>query len=249
MLRNGSFSEGWETLPAVVEAGHLRNQRPHGWQIEWQAVGEPLYADMNSIVGGIPECLHKLSDQLPANERLGGPDALILEGDAVYKIFNSGAKFGATLSQTVTGLKPGSAAKIVVPVQVHRHKDPDAFGAESGVWVNGEGGWAHSEKMGDRRWYKHKLEFVVPESGQAEIVIRVKSKWQRPKDFFIDGVKLEAEEATGEAVDEPGGAETSEKKTVSVKVPQGVLVRQGVCDEANVVEINAGADVRIELVS
>lgn len=244
MLRNGSFSEGWETLPAVIEAGHLRNQRPHGWQIEWQAVGEPLYDDANTIVGGIPECLHKLSDQLPAHERLGGPNALILEGDAVYKIFNSGAIFGATLSQTVTGLEPGSTAKLIVPVQVHRHGDPDAFGAESGVWVNGEGGWAHSEKMGDRKWYKHKVEFTVPESGEAAIVIRVKSKWQRPKDFFIDAVKLKAQAA--DEPQEPGEpGEPGEAKTVLVKVPAGVQVRQGVCEEANVVEINAGAGVKI----
>ena len=36
MLQNGSFSEGWETLPAIADAGFLRNQRPNGWQIEWQ---------------------------------------------------------------------------------------------------------------------------------------------------------------------------------------------------------------------
>lgn len=247
MLRNGSFSEGWETLPPVIAAGHLRNQRPHGWQIEWQDVGEPLYADPNTTVGGIPECLHKLSKQLPANEQLGAPDALILEGDAVYKIFNSGAIFGATLSQKVTGLKPGSTAKLVVPVQVHRHKDPDGYGAESGVWVNGEGEWVHSEKMGDRKWYRHKVEFTVPDSGEAEIVIRVKSKWQRPKDFFIDGVTLEAE-AGGEPGQPGETGEPGEMKTVSVKVPQGVQVRQGVSEEANVVEINAGAGVKIELV-
>jgi hypothetical protein len=246
MLQNGSFSQGWETLPAIAEANFLRNQRPHGWQVEWQEIGAPLYADANVTVNGIPECVHKLSDQLPENERLGGPDALILEGDAVYKIFNSGAIFGATLSQTVTGLKPGSQARLTVPIQVHRHGDPDAFGAESGVWVNGVGEWAHSEKMGDRQWYEHKIDFVVPENGQAEIIIRVKSKWQRPKDFFFDAVKLEAQSTDGQNGD--GSDDENGQMTVFVQLPEGVQLRQGTCDEANVVEVNAGPGVKIELV-
>lgn len=246
MLQNGSFSEGWETLPPIVEANFLRNQRPHGWQVEWQAMGEPLYADPGTKVRGIPECVHKLSKQLPKNEQLGGKNALILEGNAVYKIFSGGAEFGATLSQTVTGLQPNSQARLVVPIQVHKHGDTDIFGAESGVWVNGEGDWAHSEKMGDRKWYKHKIDFTVPDNGQAQIIIRVKSKWRKPKDFFFDGITLEAKEATTPPVVDPEPPVAT--KTVFVQLPQGVEIKQGVCDEENVVEVNVGPGVKVEIV-
>ncbi|MFW5941955.1 MAG: NBR1-Ig-like domain-containing protein [Chloroflexota bacterium] len=190
MIDNGTFTEGWRDLPPAP--GNLINQEPAGWRLQWLEPGRPLYDDAASQAGGVPECVHKLGEQLPPNEQLGQPDALILAGDTTYKIFHASAPFGATLSQTVTGLKPGSEATLTVPVRVHRHGDPDIFGAESGVWVNGEGGWVHSGQMGDRRWHRHQVRFTVPENGQAEVVIRIKSKWPRPKDFFFDGITLEA---------------------------------------------------------
>ncbi len=193
MLKNGSFTEDWETLAAIPEAGYLKNQRPNHWQLAWLNKGDPLYDDPNTKVDGIPECVHKLSDQLPADEQFGGVKALILAGDTTYKIFNSAAKFGATLSQTVTGLVPNSQATLTVPIQVHLHGETDTYGAESGVWVNGEGGWVNGFDMGDRQWYRHIIPFTVPASGEAEIVIRVKSKWTKPKDFFFDGITLEAQ--------------------------------------------------------
>ena len=243
MLKNGSFSEGWETLEPVVEANFLRNQRPLGWQIEWLAMGEALYADPGSTAQGIPECVHKLSEQLPERERLGGPNALILEGNAVYKIFSGGAPFGATLSQKVSGLQPKSRIKVTVPVQVHRHGDTDVFGAESAVWVSeAAGGWVHSEKMGDRKWYKHEVEYEVPAEGTAEIIIRVKSKWPRPKDFFFDAIKLEVLSPGEDGPDEPITV-----KKVRLRVPQGVEVRQNKIGEKNVVEINTGLDVKVKV--
>ncbi|MEM7119124.1 MAG: hypothetical protein AAF614_42295 [Chloroflexota bacterium] len=148
MLQNGTFSEGWETLPAIREANYLRNQRPHGWEVSWLAVGDSLFGDPHTTVGGIPECVHKLSEQLPINEQLGQPNALILAGKAVYKIFSASAPFGATLTQTVTNLVPGSIATLTVPIQVHLRGETDPYGAESGVWVNGEGAWVHGFKMG-----------------------------------------------------------------------------------------------------
>ena len=249
MLQNGSFSDGWETLAAIIEANFLRNQRPNGWQIEWLAMGEPLYDDPNTLAKGIPECVHKLSTQLPQNERLGGPFALILAGNAVYKIFSATAPFGATLSQTVTGLQPGSKATLVVPIQVHLHGETDAYGAESGVWVNGVGGWVNGFDMGDRHWYEHEREFTVPADGQAEIVIRVKSKWQRAKDFFFDGITLDAQPADDSPPDDDKPpVDPGETKTVFIQAPDGVQIKQGTCDEVHVVEVNAGPGVKIEVV-
>jgi hypothetical protein len=234
MLQNGSFSEGWETLEPVAEANWLRNQRPFGWQIEWLQMGEPLYTDPGNKARGIPECVHKLSEQLPEDERMGGKHALILEGSAVYKIFSGGGEFGATLSQKIT-LAPMSRIKVVVPIQVHTHGDPDPYGAESAVWLSQQGGgWANSDKMGDRKWYRHEVEHVVPADGEIELIIRVKSKWPRAKDFFFDGVTLEILSPGIDPVDDPGD-DPMTVKTVTVRLPDGVQVKQGVCDEANVV--------------
>lgn len=244
MLQNGTFSEPWRTLEADV--GWLHNQEPAGWQLSLLRPGETLYDDPNSAVTGIPECVHKLSNQLPAHEQIGGSNALILRGSAVYKIFNSGAVFGASLTQTVTGLVPGSTGKLIVPIQVHLHGESDAYGAESGVWVNDEGGWAHGFKMGDRRWYRHKVEFVVPPDGTATVVIRVKSKWPRPKDFFIDDVVLKAEvdaSANGGGV----SAEVPTPQTVTIRVPDGFDVEQRPHPDANRVVVYLPPNVQLKI--
>jgi hypothetical protein len=196
MINNGDFSQGWEDMPPAP--GHLINQRPHGWALRWIEPGQPLF-ESGDRAGGVPECVHKLSGQLPPNEQFGGRDALILSGEAVYKIFHSGAAFGAELSQTLTGLQPGSEALLTVPVLAVLHGETDDFGAESGVWVNGVGTWVNGATMGNRRWHRHVQRFTVPDDGRATIAIRVKSKWPRPKDFFIDNVSLEAIVAPGPA--------------------------------------------------
>lgn len=216
MIRNGNFTEGWRDLPPA--SGHLINQEPQGWRLEWLLPGHSLFGDAHARAEGIPECVHKLSEQLPPGEQLGQPDALILAGDTTYKLFHASAPFGATLSQTVTGLQPGSEATLTVPIRLHRHGDPDIFGAESGVWVNGQGEWVHGGKMGDRKWYRHRVRFTVPADGRAEVVIRVKSKWPRPKDFFLDGITLEA----SPEVSEPGPppvAEPSEPEPEPAPTP------------------------------
>ncbi|MEM7118582.1 MAG: hypothetical protein AAF614_39555 [Chloroflexota bacterium] len=187
-LQNGSFEEGWTDMPPAP--GNLINQQPNGWDYYWIEPGDPLF-DSSDTAQGVPESIHKLAEQLPPHERPGGSDALILDGNAVYKIFHFGAPFGAELSQTVADLPPGSVWRLRVPVQVHLHGETDPFGAESSVWVNNEGGWVHGFDMGDRDWYVHEQVVVVPADGQLQIQIRVKSKWPSSKDFFIDDVQLE----------------------------------------------------------
>lgn len=253
MLQNGNFSGGWETLPAIEEAGFLKNQKPMGWEISWLNKNEAMYGDPNSVATGIPECVHKLSEQLPANEQLDGPDALILDGDATYKIFSFAAAFGATLKQTVTGLKPGSSATLTVPIQVHLRGETDPYGAESGVWVNGEGRWVNGFDMGDHKWYRHEVKFTVPDSGQAEIVIRVKSKWPRGKDFFIDGVTLDARPDGGGGSQPPGetgtpGSGDGTTQTVFIQVPPGVQVNTSSGSATGVIEVKVPSGVTVEVV-
>jgi len=237
MLQNGSFSEGWDDMPPT--SFHLINQQPKGWTLRWLEQGESLFGD-GATAAGIPECVHKLADQLPPNEQLGGSDALILAGTATYNIFNATAAFGAEIIQTVTGLVPNTEATLIVPVQVHLNGETDIYGAESGVWVNGEGEWANGGMMGDREWYRHENKFIVPDNGTAVILIRVKSKWPLPKDFFIDGITLDAQEEpveppppTGDIVQVtvPDGYtltvwEDGKDNTVTITVPPGVTVEQ-----------------------
>jgi PKD repeat protein len=191
MVPNGSFEdEDWTDIELGPDYGYLINQEPAEWTLQWAWPGEPIFGS-GDIATGVPECVHKYDTQLPPNERPGGPDALILDGQLVYKVFHNGASFGVSLTQTITGLSPGAVARLRVPVQVHLHGDPDPWGAESGSWVNGYGQWVNGEIMGDRRWYVHEHNFVVPGDGEITVEVRFKSKWSLPKDFFIDAVQLE----------------------------------------------------------
>ncbi len=252
MLKNGSFSEGWDDLPPAP--GFLINQQPKGWILNWVEPNESLFG-AGDAARGVPECIHKLADQLPPNEQLGAEKALILVGDTTFKIFHANSAFGAQLSQTVTGLKPGSQATLTVPVLAIVYDDPDPFGAESGVWVNGEGEWVNSGRMGNRQWYKHKLTFDVPDDGTAVIDIRVKSKWMRPKDFFIDGITLKA---TADSTPPPVIADPPEQPpvqpptetavdTVKVQVPDGVKVVTAVSNEPNTVVIVLPPDLKADI--
>ena len=240
MLKNGSFTEGWKDVQAPY--GYLINQEPNGWNLRWLDVGEDIFGSGDKTTG-VPECVHKLARQLPANEQLGAKDALILEGDTTYKIFSASAAFGAELSQTVTGLQPGSQAKLRTPILVVLYEDTDPYAAESGVWINGEGHWVHSHDMGgSRKWYIHETEVTVPANGTIDIVIRVKSKWQAPKDFFIDGIKLEATPASSEPITIPG----NDAKVLRVRVPEGMHVRTKTSSDPNVIVISMPEGTQIE---
>ncbi len=177
-LQNGSFEEGWTNLPPAP--GHLINQQPTGWTLT------PSWIELE----GVPECVHKHNFQLPPDERLGGEHALVLDGEWTYKIFHAGAPFQAVLTQTVSSLPVGATYVVTVPILVDLHGDPDPWSVESGVWVNDQGGWANALMMGSRSWYEHVVSFIIPQDGEATLVVRVKSKWNAPKDFFIDNVRM-----------------------------------------------------------
>ncbi len=187
-LRNGSFELGWTDLPPW---GTLINQQPAWWTLHWVEPGDPIFGS-GDLSGGVPECVHKNNYQLPPNEQRGGPDALVLDGEWTYKIFHANQPFGAELIQVVTGLTPGMGGRLIVPILVDVHdRELDVWGAESGVWVDGHGQWVNWGVMGHRNWYYHTVDFVVPGSGEVTVLIRVKSKWPLPKDFFIDYIRLQ----------------------------------------------------------
>lgn len=241
MLLNGSFTEGWEDLPPV---GKLINQRPTGWTLRWVEPGEPLF-DSADLAAGVPECVHKLDSQLPEREREGGPDALILDGGVVYKVFHRAAAFGVELSQVISDLPPGTEMVLRAPVLCVRHKDDDPWGAESGAWVNGQGGWVNAATMGDRKWYLHELRFVVPPDGRVHLAVRFKSKWPMPKDFFIDRVQLEpvaapaAKGTNGHVAEAAVVAEalTAPAAPVRIEVPRGVRLVTAEGDDPDTVVV------------
>jgi hypothetical protein len=81
---------------------------------------------------------------------------------------------------------------------MHENLPPDGswdqYSVESGVWLLSggmqAGGWAHAKQMGDHRWFYHVIQFNMPSDGEVDVVIRVKSKYQGPKDFFVDATSL-----------------------------------------------------------
>ena len=65
MLKNGSFTEGWDDLPPAP--GFLINQQPKGWILNWVEPNESLFG-AGDVAKGVPECVHKLADQLRQTE-------------------------------------------------------------------------------------------------------------------------------------------------------------------------------------
>lgn len=187
MIKNPSFEDSWTDLPP--SPGNLINQQPNDWLLKWINEGDPLF-DSDDVASGVPECRHLHKTHLPADEQPGTMGRLILDGDWTYKIFHGGAPFGASLTQVVDGLTPGSIHLLTVPILVDLHGDGDWFGAESRVLVDGEGDWVTGGEMQDRKWHYHAIPIIVPSDGRVTIEIQVKSKWHRPKDFFIDGLSL-----------------------------------------------------------
>lgn len=250
-LQNGSFENVWRDH--ATDVGYLINQEPSGWLLSWVEMGEPLY-DSGDVARGVPECVHKLASQLPPSEQLGAKNALILDGDKTYKIFHFGSPFGAELRQAVPGLRPGTAGRLIVPIQVHLHDETDPYGAESGAWVDTVGSedsddwagrWVHGHAMGDRKWYEHIVDFVVPPSGMVKIIIRVKSKWPRPKDFFLDDIRLDAVEDGGGSGSGSGGGVTA---VAVMHTPLGYTTRVETGGAGREIVVRVPEGVRVDFV-
>lgn len=135
MFVNGSFENGWKDFPPTAD--NLTNQRPNGWKCRWLPAGEDLWG--SGPAEGIPELVHKHKTQLPPDEQLGALHALILDGEWTYKPFHRGLPFGVELWQEVTGLVPGSTAKVVAPMMIHandyKNGVNDQHMAETGAWL------------------------------------------------------------------------------------------------------------------
>jgi hypothetical protein len=194
LLRNGDFSGGWSTNPTTG------NQTPNGWALIINHVDsllsniEPRGAgDTEDHVQVIPECVHKLSAQLPENEQLGGPDALILEGDAVYKIFHEGGAFCVELVQIIEGLEPGRRVQCKAHVNTSSYNNADTGGAYWRFSVNGEySKWlTYKTHFENKQWLPYTILTRVDNIGWVNFSLEFESHTVGNSDFFIDALSVE----------------------------------------------------------
>jgi len=190
MLLNKSFEGGWTTDPVTG------NQTPNSWALTWKQPGTAMLSagafpgdpDPLDVTLRVPECVHKLSHQLPPNEQPGGPNALILDGQTTYKVFGVG--FSATLAQTVTGLTPGTLVTFRVPVQVHEHSDGSwgACGFRIGIDGYFTQWYTFTAGLNNREWVYIEISTTVQES--CTICIDIEGRAVAPISFFIDALDL-----------------------------------------------------------
>lgn len=197
LLTNPSFEDGWRD---VVYGGRLV-QVPNGWTLNVLPVGATLeslgafddidHTPIMERVATIPEIVHKKNAQLPPDEQIDGEDALILDGDHVYKIFGAGP-YGVTLSQTVTGLRPGALLGLKVPVQPHYQPMPGGDGSPGAcafrVFSETEASaWAtYSRGLTDRAWAVGLLLVKVPAHGSVTVGAVFEGRSEAGIDFFTD---------------------------------------------------------------
>ena len=189
-IKNGSFEKPWTNLPPV--GGHgLINQQPADFTLTIAEPGQPAWNIYNQklntplVPSGWPECIHKLATQLPPTQQPGGPDALILDGVKVYKVFSAGDQFAAELKQVFTNTAP---TRYQLPVRVHYHApvntdSPDT--AQVHILVNGQRVKPLNAipDLPNSQW-------VYPEvdtpAGIVTLQVRFASIWKMPIDFFAD---------------------------------------------------------------
>lgn len=198
LLKNGSFENGWTDI--VTNYGWLVNQVPNDWQLSWLEPNTATWAISQKLgyapkITTVPECIHKLNNQLPADEQLGGANALILDGNANYKMFAFNGIWAASLKQTIN-TTPNTEVDITIPVRVHYH---GAFGNldspdEVEIWLMVNGAivkklWAIPD-LPDRTWVN--LQATITTNGALDLEIRFMTKWANSRDVFIDNLTVTA---------------------------------------------------------
>ena len=205
VLYNGNFEGGWQTDPATG------NQIPAGWGLMWSQPGEAMLSSgafpfddppVFETVEALPECVHKLNEQLPPNEQLGGPDALILDGNAVYKVFRH--LCSATLAQPVE-VEPGIAATFTVNVQVHHHGDGSPGACAFRVRLNNDdSGWlTFDHGLVDRQWVAVSVSSTATAEGLLYAAIDFEVRAEADVSFFVDALTLDANDAVVECLGTP----------------------------------------------
>lgn len=218
-ITNPSFEGGWVTdwddntdlCPSGwITYSNAGNQCPNGWLATLYPPGAlmpfPTKMQEGNIVpatsGGAGEYVHKLAIQLPPDEQLGQPRALILEGAVTYKAFSAVVANAIILSQTLTG-SPGEYAQVTAYIlgETHDQPSPPNTELENDHFVA-------SVKLGsvadtrfyvdmvatfdvpgnERPWNKFEVTAPFPASGQLTLQIIVQQNWAGRTDFFIENL-------------------------------------------------------------
>lgn len=213
LLVNHNFSGAWSNIPATHGGFH---QVPEGWGLHYSIEG--VQGCFNSkddeyvTIGVQPECIHKLNGQLPPNEQLGGSEALVLSGTAVYKIFGTGI-WSAGLSQIVRNLTPGATYRFTFNLNVHYHDElgddsPDDTQAhfelsqpeqysESGILK------LDTRDLPHKVWVTRSLEGVADSDGELEVWFNLCTVWVNSRSVFLDDFSLELVDVPVEPPTEP----------------------------------------------
>jgi len=222
LLVNHGIPTGWtDALPWL----NLTNQQPHGFHTHIAVPGEELDSadsytgpDDAPVVTNatvVPECVHIHKSHLPADEQPGAENALILEGEWVYKVF---AAFGSFSHDTYAWVRAPAKGmlEVAVPVQVHYNPYPGGDGSPGAavwrVWVNErKSRWGTFENdFVDREWSWDWFEYPVTAGQVVTIRLQLESRSEAGIDFFTDLEAWEAMFTPDDDPEEPGPPAPSE---------------------------------------
>lgn len=188
-------------------------QQPVGWILSARPIGSPLRSagvfpgddpPIYEIVTTLPEVKVLPEDQLPADQRPGGPDPLILDGTHCFKVFSAYNPYSLTASlllpSSETNAQPGDTVRITGHVNTHYHPYPGGDGSLGACrWralAQGEttgGGTWHTYKLDvtDRQWFDFTAEAKAGEDGAVELSIDLESAAISGITYFVDAIRFE----------------------------------------------------------
>jgi len=212
-LTNPSFENGWTDIGP-------EQQQPNGWTLTQTPPGQLMSVatkrsggnHVDAFADAKQEVVHKLSTQLPENERLGQRRALILHGDTNLKLF-WGLASESKLSTVITGT-PGKRVRVRVPILGESNLtgplEDDTFwvAVALGMDVDRANYFGMSNEIGivgnERHWNIFTVEGTFPADGRLTLTITLQDNWGRT-DFFIDNITLE-ELTNGNGTPTPTGS-------------------------------------------
>lgn len=199
-----SFEAGWVSVTGSI-------QRPNGWEQTYKRAGEVGFipkkiqngATVDAICLREPEARLLPSRFIPANEQIGQPRAIILDGDTTGKLAQGGAY--SIFYKTHIDLPAGTPISVDVPVLMETNDTPTTGGLELDHWV-AEVGLGNAVQRRNRAfmqgrkeipnlerdWNVFHLEAIVPEGG-IDLTLLFQSNWlPHPGgvDVFVDKITV-----------------------------------------------------------
>jgi hypothetical protein len=198
LIANPSFEFGF-TLSA------LQQQIPNGWQFTSPGAGQtlpfPTKLQAGAVVPAVAddqaESQLYLSAQLPADERLGQPRALIVEGNTVLRTHGAWRASAVVLRQTLTApagalvrvtgyilaesLSPGKKEDDDLVAAVRLYGATTAEDKRLYVQMITHNDVANSS----RHWNRFEVTATVPASGQLPLEIILQQNWGLESEWFF----------------------------------------------------------------